>query len=299
MHSPESGGPEMLMELAYRLVVEETPFIQNIRNNVITLITPVIEVDGREKYVDNHYFNEKWAKDHAAGAETRAVAAAVRCRSCTGASTSQHDNNRDGMGQFLDLTKNTTKTFLEWTPTVLHDLHEAQTYLYASTGTGPYNDALDPIIVDEWWMLAKNDVMEMTKRGVPGVWTYGFYDGWVPNYMFFIAHTHNAIGRFYEVQSYCRRSNYVGAARRDDDEQGVVPPEPAARLDHVEPARQHEHPGVGDSLRAQPRREGQGDVPRELLAQEQARRRQGQERPGLRVGHSGEPARACRTRPKR
>ena len=51
-------------------------------------------------------------------------------------------------------------------------------------------------------MLAENDVMEMTKRGVPGVWTYGFYDGWVPNYMFFIAHEHNAIGRFYEVQSY-------------------------------------------------------------------------------------------------
>jgi len=114
----------------------------------------------------------------------------------------QHDNNRDGMGQFLDLTKNTTKTFLEWTPTVLHDLHEAQTYLYSSTGTGPYNDALDPITVDEWWTFAKNDVMEMTKRGVPGVWTYGFYDGWVPNYMFFIAHAHNSIGRFYEVQSY-------------------------------------------------------------------------------------------------
>ncbi|HEY5062749.1 MAG TPA: M14 family zinc carboxypeptidase, partial [Gemmatimonadaceae bacterium] len=64
IHSPESGGPEMLMELAYRLVVEETPFIQNIRNNVITLITPVVEVDGREKYVDNHYFNEKWNKEH-------------------------------------------------------------------------------------------------------------------------------------------------------------------------------------------------------------------------------------------
>ena len=37
MHSPETGGPEMLIELAYRLIVEETPFIQNIRNNVITL----------------------------------------------------------------------------------------------------------------------------------------------------------------------------------------------------------------------------------------------------------------------
>src|SRR5207248_5817198 len=96
-------------------------------------------------------------------------------------------------------------------PTVVHDLHEAQTYLYASTGTGPYNNELDPIVVSEWWYLAKNDVMEMTKRGVPGVWTYGFYDGWVPNYMFFIAHSHNAIGRFYEVQSYCSGpcSNYV------------------------------------------------------------------------------------------
>src|SRR3982750_3941789 len=49
IHSPETGGPEMLIELAYRLAVEETPFIQNIRNNVITFITPVVEVDGREK----------------------------------------------------------------------------------------------------------------------------------------------------------------------------------------------------------------------------------------------------------
>ncbi|MGH9884890.1 MAG: M14 family zinc carboxypeptidase, partial [bacterium] len=203
MHSPESGGPEMLMELAYRLVVEETPFIQNIRNNVITFITPVIEVDGREKYVDNHYFNEKWAKDHPQPEGGRGGRGGGPLSLMYWGKYVQHDNNRDGMGQFLELTKATTKTTLEWTPTVIHDLHEAQTYLYSSTGTGPYNDALDPIVVDEWWMFAKNDVMEMTKRGVPGVWTYGFYDGWVPNYMFFIAHTHNSIGRFYEVQSFC------------------------------------------------------------------------------------------------
>ena len=190
MHSPETGGPEMLIELAYRLVVEETPFIQNIRNNVITLITPVIEVDGREKQVDTYYFNKKRAQGDA------------RLPLMYWGKYVQHDNNRDGMGQYLKLTQAVTRETLEWHPTVMHDLHEAQTYLYASTGTGPYNDALDPIVVDEWWMLAENDVMEMTKRGVPGVWTYGFYDGWVPNYMFFIAHSHNAVGRFYEVQSY-------------------------------------------------------------------------------------------------
>src|SRR5262249_42296618 len=40
IHSPETGSPEMLMELAYRLAVEETPFIQAIRKNVIVMITP-------------------------------------------------------------------------------------------------------------------------------------------------------------------------------------------------------------------------------------------------------------------
>src|SRR4051812_47218284 len=52
IHSPEIGSPEMLMELLYRLAVEETPFIQSIRSNVITLITPVTEVDGRDRAVD-------------------------------------------------------------------------------------------------------------------------------------------------------------------------------------------------------------------------------------------------------
>jgi hypothetical protein len=190
MHSPENGGPEMLIELAYRLIVEETPFVQNIRNNLITLITPVIEVDGREKQVDTYYYNKTRAQGDA------------RLPLMYWGKYVQHDNNRDGMGQFLELTKAVTRVQLQWYPTIMHDLHEAQTYLYSSTGTGPYNDALDPIVISEWWQLAQNDVLEMTKRGVPGVWTYGFYDGWVPNYMFFIAHSHNSIGRFYEVQSY-------------------------------------------------------------------------------------------------
>ena len=207
MHSGERGGPEMLMELAYRLTVQETPFIQQIRNNVITFITPVIEVDGRERMVDTWAYNEKNSGQGQATLPLMYWGKYVA-----------HDNNRDGMGQFLALTKNTTKTFLEWKPTVLHDLHEQSTYLYSSTGTGPYNDQIDPITVNEWWMLAQADVMEMTKRGVPGVWTYGFYDGWVPNYMFFIAHSHNAIGRFYEVMGYGPQNRVVqggGATSRE------------------------------------------------------------------------------------
>ena len=192
MHSTERGGPEMLMELAYRLVVSETPFVQQIRNNVITFITPVVEVDGRERIVDTAYFNAKRAAEGLQGTLGLPYWGKYVA----------HDNNRDGMGQFLAMTRNVMKVANEWKPTILHDLHEAQSLLYASTGTGPYNEQLDPITIGEWWMFAQNDVMEMTKRGVPGVWTYGFYDGWTPNYMFYAVHSHNAMGRFYEVNSY-------------------------------------------------------------------------------------------------
>src|SRR5580698_9796621 len=188
IHSPETGGPEMLIELAYRLIVEETPFIQNIRNNSIIFITPVVEVDGREKQVDTYYYGKKTGK--------------ARPPLMYWGKYVAHDNNRDGMGQYLKLTQNITQTMLEWHPTVLHDLHEAQSYLYASTGTGPYNASLDPIAIGEWWVLAQTETTEMAKRNVPGVFTYGYYDGWVPNYLFWIAMTHNSFGRFYEVQSY-------------------------------------------------------------------------------------------------
>jgi hypothetical protein len=188
IHSPETGGPQMLTELAYRLMVEETPLIKNIREHDVVFITPVVETDGRDKEVDTYYYGKKTGKPRPPLMYWGKYVA--------------HDNNRDGMGQGLMLTQNITKGVLEWHPTILHDLHEAQSYLYVSTGTGPYNPSLDPIAPDEWWLLAETELMEMAKRNVPGVFTYGFYDGWVPNYLFWIAETHNSFGRFYEVQSY-------------------------------------------------------------------------------------------------
>ena len=135
--------------------------MRNIRANVITLITPVLEVDGREKQVDTYYFNKRRAPGD------------VRLPLVYWGRYVAHDNNRDGIGQYLELTRAVTRTTLAWHPTVVHDLHETQAYLYVSTGTGPYNPELDPIVPHEWWTLADNDVREMTRRGVPGVWTCG------------------------------------------------------------------------------------------------------------------------------
>jgi hypothetical protein len=194
IHTPEFGSPEMLLELAFRLAVEESEFIRTIRNNSIVVLTPSTEVDGREKAVDNF----RWGLKNPGKPQPGLVYWGQYV---------QHDNNRDGIGVGLKLTQNILTSFLDWRPQVFHDLHESVTLLYVSTGTGPYNTVVDPIQVNEWWLLAQHEMIEMAKRSVPGVWTYNYYDGWVPNYMFWIGVTHNSIGRFYETQSF-RGQNY-------------------------------------------------------------------------------------------
>ncbi|HEV3039586.1 MAG TPA: M14 family zinc carboxypeptidase [Candidatus Angelobacter sp.] len=186
IHSPETGAPEMLMELAYRLAVEETPFIQKIRKDSIVMITPIAEVDGHDRMVDVYMQHKKHPNDPPYPLVWWGHYVA-------------HDNNRDNLGLTLALSRNMLKTFLEWHPAVMHDLHESVPYLYIMTGTGPYNAWLDPIVISEWQSMAYYEIEEMTKRGVIGVWTHGFYDGWAPNYLLSIANNHNAIGRFYET----------------------------------------------------------------------------------------------------
>ena len=83
---------------------------------------------------------------------------------------------------------------------MLHDLHESVPYLYDNTvGDGPYNAWIDPILADEWQMMGWNNVSEMTKLGMPGVFTHGTFDTWSPSYLMFIAAMHNGISRLYET----------------------------------------------------------------------------------------------------
>src|SRR5258707_4612965 len=111
IHSTETGAPTALMELAYRLAVDESPYIKSIRDGMVTLITPVVEVDGRNRMVDVYNWhlahpNENWPSLMYWG---HYVA---------------HDNNRDAMGMSLKLTRNIMNVYLNWKPQVLHDLHE-------------------------------------------------------------------------------------------------------------------------------------------------------------------------------
>ena len=104
------------------------------------------------------------------------------------------------MGMTLELTRNVLNTYLDWHAQVLHDLHESVPFLYDNTvGDGPYNSWIDPILTDEWSMLAYDNMARMQSFGMPGAFTHGNFDTWSPGYLMFLAGMHNGISRLYET----------------------------------------------------------------------------------------------------
>jgi hypothetical protein len=187
IHSPETGAPTALMELAYRLAVDDAPYIKYIRSHMIVLITPVVEVDGRDRMVDIY----KWHKAHPGQIWPRLLYWGHYVA---------HDNNRDAMAMTLDLTRNVLDAYLAWHAQVLHDLHESVPFLYDNTvGDGPYNAWVDPTLADEWAELGWHNVAQMQSFGMPGVFTHGDFDTWSPGYLMFPAGMHNGISRLYET----------------------------------------------------------------------------------------------------
>ena len=187
IHSTETGSPTALMELAYRLAVDDAPYIREIRSRVITLITPVVEVDGRERMVDLY----RWHRAHPGNNYPPLMYWGHYVA---------HDNNRDAMTLTLALTRSVLDTYVAWNAQVLHDLHESVPFLYDNTvGDTPYNAWIDPILTNEWQMIGWNNVQAMTRYGMPGVFAHGDFDTWTPGYLMFIAASRNGISRLYET----------------------------------------------------------------------------------------------------
>jgi hypothetical protein len=322
LHSSETGPPEMLMELVYRVAVETSPFITQIRNNVYLSVTPVADADGRDRQVDWFYRGLEVAEQAAAApaataapgavpaapvvpataapatvppaqpagaapaaakptavvpattaqaqsatpqAAGRPPAVAAAAATAAGAPPSTaagatdagragqaggrggdqaggrgavqtpgiggeqggrggeaggrgggaaagigglpywgkyvyHDNNRD-----INLSLMQMRALTDWYytahPPIMHDLHESLALMYTYSGGPPQNPNLDPLLFAELPWFSNWELAQMTKWGMPGVYTHAFMDGWSPGYYASVAYNHNGLMKMYETQS--------------------------------------------------------------------------------------------------
>jgi hypothetical protein len=190
LHADETGSAEMAMELAHRLAVSEQPMIRAIRQNVLVLINPVAEPDGRDKMAD---WFRRYLKGRTDYADLPRQSPPYWSRYVF------VDINRDAHQQAFAATRAVHAMFHDYHPTVVHDLHEAIALLQTWNGTGPYNPHLDPIVTSQFLEMSLHEVTRLTALGLPGVWTWNFGDGFGQHYLDSVAMNHNAIGRGYET----------------------------------------------------------------------------------------------------
>ena len=190
LHADETGSAEMGMELAYRLAVSEQPMIRAIRDNLLVLINPIAEPDGRDKVADWFYRYLKGKTDYDA---------LPRMSPPYWNRYVYVDINRDAHQKAFAATRAVHDMFFDYHPTVVHDLHEAIALLQTWNGTGPYNPYLDPIVTSQFLEMSFHEVTSMTAMGMPGVWTWNFGEDFGLHYLDSVAMNHNSIGRGYET----------------------------------------------------------------------------------------------------
>ena len=190
LHSDETGSTEAVLELAYRLAVSEQPMIRHIREQLVVLINPISNPDGRDKMVD-------WFYRYLKGKTDRSTL--PRQSPPYWSKYTFVDINRDTHQQTHETTKAVHRMFHEWHPTVVHDLHEGSPLMMTWNGTGPYNPNIDPITYTEFLELSFHEVEAMTAMGMPGVSTWNFGEAFAHLYLDSVAMNHNSIGRGYET----------------------------------------------------------------------------------------------------
>ena len=190
LHSDETGSTESVLELAYRLAVSEQPMIRRIRENVVVLINPVSNPDGRDKQVEWFYRYLKGKTE---------LAKLPRQAPPYWSKYAYVDINRDAHQLVHETTKAVFRMFFEWHPQMVHDLHESVALLVTWNGTGPINEHVDPLTYAERLELSFHEVQAMSGLGMPGVWTWNFGDDWAHLYLDAIGTNHNSDGRGYET----------------------------------------------------------------------------------------------------
>jgi len=190
LHAPETGMPEMLTELAFRLAVEEDEPVRSIRDEVIVVLTPVADPDGRDRIVDWYYRHSAEKIEYS----DRTPGPPYWSKYIL------HDNNRDI--NFTGASASAHLDFhLKWRPTIMHDLHESLPYLYIYSGYSVRDPGLDPELFAELYWFSSYQKMKMVGYGMPGVWDHGTFDIWWPGYFTSIGSNHNAVIQMYETFS--------------------------------------------------------------------------------------------------
>jgi hypothetical protein len=171
IHANEVGAAQMSLELAHHLASSNTAAVQQILDNVITLLVPAHNPDGQLMIVD-------WYRKNL-GTKHEAASMPWLYQKYVG-----HDNNRDWFMFTQAETRLTVgKIHNVYHPHITIDMHQMGqngARLFVPPYTDPIEPNVDPIITGLLSALGTHVQATLTAQGKSGVVLNAIFDAWTP-----------------------------------------------------------------------------------------------------------------------
>lgn len=190
IHSTEIAASQMAMELAYRLVTNDT--LRAALDNVVVLLIPSANPDGQQMIVE-------WYRRNV-GTQWEGGPMPWLYHPYVG-----HDNNRD----WYMVTQQETKLisgllYRQWFPEVFYDVHQMGNEgmrLFVPPFVDPINPHVDPLIVRAIGHIGAEMALALEERGKTGVGDQAIYDLWWHGGARSTPTRHNMVGILTEAAS--------------------------------------------------------------------------------------------------
>ena len=190
MHATESAHAQMTSELMWRIASEESDEMNKIRDNVITLVVPVINPDGVDIVVD-------WYKKNL-GTPYETTGPPILYQKYVG-----HDNNRDWfMNNMPETRAVTTVLYNQWYPQIVHNHHQTSpswARIFLPPFRSPINPNIHPGVTTGVNLVGTAMANRFAMKKMPGVISGTAYSMFWNGGMRTTPYYHNQIGILTEV----------------------------------------------------------------------------------------------------
>ncbi len=192
IHASEIGGTQAANELLYMLATSKEPAIQNVLQNVVLVLIPMLNPDGHRLVVD-------WY-EHGKGTEYEGGPMPWLYHKYVG-----HDINRDAFMMNMVENRNLARFFYtQWHPQVFLTMHQMGTNgprFFVPPNDDPIDPNYDPLIWRTAALLGSAMALELQRDHRTGVLSNGMYDYYWPGYEDSAPLGHNTVCLLTEVAS--------------------------------------------------------------------------------------------------
>lgn len=190
MDDQEYATAQMTPELAHRLATSEEPEIRNIRENVITLLMPVLNPDAVVNDVS-------WYR------EVRGTPFETTRPPRMGQPWAGTDNNRDWFMNNQPETRAVSQVlYKEWYPQIVYNQHQTgpdYTRIFIPPFADPVNPDIHPGVTTGVNMVGAAMAVRYARLGMPGYVSRAVYSMWWNGGMRLTPYFHNQIGLLTET----------------------------------------------------------------------------------------------------